>query len=238
MKTTLFVPGLWFNPEGPLGESLSQHFTVLDQCGLPSLKIRAQSLDSAITPGVTTLIGHSAGCSVVVEALKNLPETHNIRQVILLNPGPAKGVMFTPKDPIFWMMMKPQYQWAMIMRKQFMLSKKDFVTLLSQQVGEIESTMNNLKPDSGAFAQELTMCQFRRKEYLILPSETKLGIVSSEADKMVGSTRLKTERIYVRKDILELNKQKALHVPGGHLWTLENINTIMQRLSIRQGFQF
>lgn len=238
MKRTFFVPGLWFDSDGPIGKDLKQRFSVLDQRNIPSIDARADSLLTSLTPEVNTLIGHNAGCTVIAEALKKLPQDHSLKQIIFLNPAPARGVTFRPWDRIFWIIANPKYISLMLFCKSFLLSRKDFTKLLSLRVGEIDETLKNLAPDSGTFVRDLVLYQYRKQEPLTIPPEIRFTIVNSPGDKMVGSTEYKTERLYIPPHAKREHICGPIHTAGhGHIWTIQNIATTLLLLR-NEGFEF
>lgn len=175
----------------------------------------------------TTLIAHSAGCSVVAQVLQEKDFGNLIKRVIFLNPAPTAGVQFSPIDPIFWVM--PWYFKPMLTEKDFKLSRKHTMNLLSTPAGEIDSVMKNLTEDSGAFAKELTLMQFKKKFALReLPQSAQVSVVSCTKDRMVGSTWKKTENALAKK-----NKAVVVRYAEGHLWALQHIGQVLSDLQVK-----
>ncbi|MES2985769.1 MAG: alpha/beta hydrolase [Patescibacteria group bacterium] len=224
---TLFVPGLWFNPDGPIGEKLQERFerlTVLRHCGM-DLKSRVKNLKENIHPtDETTIVGHSAGCVVILEAMKELPAEHNIKNIILMNPAPVKGIKFGFKDELFWKMMYPPYVAAMMFGKKFELTPTHVGQLLSIQKEKLPAVCENFTPDSGKFARELVLNQFKQKERITIPKNIKLSVLESEGDMMIGST--------IKQTIHHLRLHNSGRVTttvrvGGHLWALQNAKEVV-----------
>lgn len=225
---TLFVPGLWFNPAGGIAQTLKRgKIEILSQVDLPSLSDRVKNLTSAILRNrYSTLIAHSAGCAVLAQTLQEKDFGNLIKRVIFLNPAPTAGVQFTPMDPIFWVM--PSYFKSMFTGKDFMLSRKHAMNLLSTPSSEIDAVMKNLTEDSGEFAKELTLMQFKKKFVLREFSQnTHVSVVSCTKDRMVGSTWKKTEDALSKR-----NKAVIIRYAEGHLWTLQNIGHVLQDLQV------
>lgn len=68
-----------------------------------------------------------------------------------------------------------------------MMTRSDTKKLLSLEEYQVDEMMKNLLPDSGAFARELTMRQYKRKITLDPPLGVKLFVATSKKDRMVGS---------------------------------------------------
>lgn len=211
---TLFVPGLWFNHGGPIAcRFRTQGVEILSLRGIPTLKERVgYLLDTLLHSSFETIIGHSAGCTVLTEAMRCFRSDCKTTRIVLLNPAPAQGIKFTPMDPIFWTMMKPQYLWAMATGKNFMLTDGDTKKLLSLEEHQVDEMMKNLLLDSGAFARELTMRQYKQKVTLNPPPGVKLFVATSKKDRMVGSAGgMKTVKQF---------GSNVIHTdvsPGGHM---------------------
>jgi hypothetical protein len=222
---TTFVPGLWFNPHGPIGQSLSKQFNVLDLCGIPTMQERVDKVIGHLRkcPEVTRIIAHSAGCPVVVEAMKHL-EDGRITKIILMNSAPAKGVWFMPWDPVFWV--TPKYTYHMLMGKDIMLSGREIQNLMSVDEGGLTNMMSNLQPDSGRFIREVVLSQYKRQEYFIDSPLTRLYVVNSNRDRMIGSTSRQTTRLLGGRR----KNAHRLEMGSGHMWPLQNIERVLDEL--------
>ena len=228
-KNTLVVPGLWFNPKGPIGQQLTNKgFTLVDLCGLPTQEYRTDMLVGAIRRNkeATTLIGHSAGCITVIETLlqfRELGEKHNITEVLLMNSGPLPGIKFMPWDPTFWV--TPKYTWSLLMGKDFCLSRNDVKNLLSTEEADLDEMMANLKPDSGRFVKEVVMRQYKPalKDVVDLGNNIEVTIVHSVNDRMIGSTGPKTSAL--------IFENYEFTIGAGHMWTMMNLPKVLEEIA-------
>jgi pimeloyl-ACP methyl ester carboxylesterase len=226
-ESTVFIPGLWFNPQGPLGMSLSEKFDVLDLCGIPTMQERVDKVIGHLRkhPKVTRIIAHSAGCAVAIEAMKQLDDDEGrVKKLILLNSAPAKGVKFMPWNPVFWV--TPKYTYHMLIGKDIMLTSREFQNLLSVDEGGLTNMMANLKPDSGRFIREVVLSQYKKQEYFTASPLTRLYVVNSRHDRMIGSTSHQTTRLLGGR---RKNAHK-LEMGDDHMWPLQNIERVLDEL--------
>ncbi len=222
---------MWFNPAGKLGQRLSEIFAMMDDMSsLGSVETRAKAVIGYLIrhPEITTLVGHSAGCTIIEEVLKTLPKEMKISKIVLMSPPPPKGKKFGRKDPVFWAMGK--YLWKMFTGKHFMLSRSDVKNLLSVSEEKVDEVMTNLKPDSGRFAREMTMRQFAKPELFFIPDGIKVAVVTSPDDRMVGGKGINvsgnTRRSFA-----------CISCGGGHLAPLQRIDNVISRLK-DMSFEF
>lgn len=193
MKKKLLVLGLWADGTGPLIENVVD-CDVLPMLGISTMKERAAKLLEYLRDhqSITTLIGHSAGCSVITEISQILPE--QVKTVMLLNPAPLPGVKFSLQDLAFWKMGKPRYLWAMLRCKPLALTHEDAGQLLGYPPSH--EIIRSLKPDSGQFIREITKRQlFWWKRPVKFRNTVLVILYRTRADRMIGTTQIKTEEL-------------------------------------------
>ena len=230
-ENTLFVPGLWLNPKGQLATKIGEDATVLDILGIPDIGSRILKLVNYLArhPEMTNLVGHSAGCYTISEAIK-CGLCPNVKKIVMLNPAPMPGIKFSPKDLVFWLLSKPAYLWAMITGKNIKLSRGDTKKLLSltdEQVDELIKG-DSLVADSGVFVRHIVMNQFRKPwdgEDIVRNNDISFTVVNADDDKMTGSTSKKTADLLCRFYRVPV----ILHIMGGHLFALLNFKDTVGR---------
>lgn len=213
-KNTLFVHGLWFNPKGPLAEKIGQHTTILDVLGMKTIGERVQALVECLeaNPQITNLVGHSAGCYVIATAIKN-GLCRSAKTIVLLNSAPMPGIKFSPFDAVFWALSKPGYLWKLFRGQDIKLSRSDTKKLLSLTDKDLENLGDSLVAESGAFTRHIVLNQFARPWSCIHPHPgTRIIMVNTTDDQMVGGTWVKTEKVF---DAVSVH-----HSTGGHMAAL------------------
>ena len=229
-ENTLFVPGLWLNPTGQLAAKIGEDATVLDILGIPNIGLRILKLVNYLEghPEVTNLVGHSAGCYVIAEAIR-CGLCRSVKKIVLLNPAPMPGTKFSPKDLVFWLLAKPSYLWRMITGKDIQLSRGDTKRLLSlteEQVAELTEG-NSLVADSGVFMRRIVLNQFAEPwDGTLVREDVAFTIVTADHDKMVDSTSRRTNDVLCRNYRIPV----VIHIPGGHLFTLRNFKDTVGRI--------
>lgn len=150
-KDKILAGGLWLKPDGLLAKKISKHNTeVLPLIGLDTVGQRLKVLYNSLQDNPdATLIGHSAGCLLILKAMQDglLEKT---KKVILLNPAPLRGMMFTPRDPVW--SKTPKYLFGkMIWGEKVLLSDEDTMNFLSLSREELTSLGDSFGPESGKF---------------------------------------------------------------------------------------
>lgn len=258
---TLFVGGLWLDPlRFPFGETFPET-SRLDRISFAnhpySIDARAQALKSYLDSnrGITQLIGHSAGCLVIKEALFgiNRVEDGRINKAVLLNPAPLPGVKMSLTDPLFWMILK--YGPRILTGKAVRLTLKEFsrlsVPLSRAQYAQMVSETANI-------LRELIIAQLKRKTPIPQTSTSVITYFAGNGDRMLGSTQPINEALWHGyRDIGLFNRWKrgeiqspvgkiatttALYggreeISGSHFGTIANFDLTLQLLRDRADFE-
>lgn len=172
-------------------------------------------------PSCTNLIGHSAGCAVIAEALSQelIPKT--VKKIVFLNPAPLPGTMFTPFDKIYWAM--PKYLMKLITGADIKLSSSDARKLMSLSSTQLENLGDSFLPDSGKFTRHMVLSQWIGKyKHKLDVSAFDFTIVAAKSDDMVGR---KTAGKVAKA--LFFGKKKIMEIEGGHLETLLRFETVV-----------
>lgn len=218
------IPGLWFNQDGPLAKKLVQDgYTILNLRGLKTLKDRTDAILTWLQehPGTRKIIAHSGACPVLVKALENWegPEM----EVILMNPGLLPGVMFTPRDPSYWVTFK--HLLSMMLGKDIMLSDKDFMSLLSIP----QESLSDLAPESGTYIYRgVVLPQFKFWHKVKVSNHINIVVILSEKDRIIGSTGFKTASALQRATG---GKAKVFQIGSGHMWSMNNLEKVVEAIN-------
>ena len=219
------VPGLWANSQGPLFQKLGNRFNIVNPCGLDTMEERVKLLIDHIeaNPQVETLIGHSAGCVLITETLKHLPDGM-IKKIILTNSGPLAGVKFMPWDPTI--MATLPHLVEILTGKPVAMSPSEAKNLFSLSDDEAEEMMPNLQADSGKFVWSTILRQYRRQEKFEASPSTEMVVVNAANDRIIGSTATKTTEFLTAAR--SSFRTKVVTLGYGHMWSLQNMDKVMQ----------
>jgi pimeloyl-ACP methyl ester carboxylesterase len=226
IEEKLVVPGIWFNPKGQLARKIeSEGYSVFGGLlGLDSQQERVERLVQYLRENrrIATLIGHSAGCVTIIEALRDGCVLDQVNKVVLMNSGPLPGTMFSLLDPTTRVTM--HHIGDLAKGRPFCLSEADAKYLLGE-----DTDMEDLAPDSGIFIRSILTQQLPWKKPRIqhLLSVPRLATVFSEDDNILGSTAKKTRRqLAVYNSIAHQN----LTIGSGHMYTLQNLPLVMEQV--------
>lgn len=191
---TLFVGGLWFNPNTVNVLSRKLHLNKVATATLDmqhTLAERAESVLARISgaPEITQVIAHSAGCLPVARILDLIKS--QVRTVVLLNPAPLPGVKFKPTDRLSKLTMK--YVFQILRGKAILPTHEEMKTVLGYDL--TAEAYGCLTKDSGRFLRELIKLQyFARQRPIIVPDGMKIVTYMplSGNDMMLGSTLKQT----------------------------------------------
>ncbi len=223
--SSLFVAGLWFDPtvESALTAQLppTSRMARLSLVGIPSLERRVKVLKEALCQlgaQCKTIIAHSAGCVVVVEALQELRRM-GITTVVLLNPAPLKGVPFWPWDKLWWVTITKMPR--LLAGKDISLNPGEKAKLFP---GISAGITNSFVPESGEFLRQMVFRQFGLKKKVIIPDSLRvLTFQAGKADCMLGSTQRTTVDLIGGEQLESLDD-------SSHLGTLVNFPKTLEVL--------
>lgn len=253
---TLFVGGLWFNPNSVNDLSRKLHLNKVAVATLDmrhSLAERATSLHDRISrsPEITQVIAHSAGCLPVAKILDLIKS--QVRTVVLLNPAPLPGVKFSPFDRLSKLTMK--YIFQILRGKPILPTHEEMKTVLGYDL--TAEAYGCLTKDSGRFLRELIKLQYFAKQRPVqVPEEIKLitYMPLSGNDMMLGSTLKQTIALWhgfksykalevARSAMTTQGKHLRAHAVeyGGacsetHISPLQEFDNLLDNLRCSNGF--
>lgn len=194
---TLFVGGLWFNPNTVNVLSRKLHLNdlqVATLAGEHSLASRAVLLHDRIanSPNITQVIAHSAACLPLAKILHQIK--HQVKTVVILNPAPLPGVKFGWNEPLAKLTRK--YMWQILRGKDILPSYEEMRTVLGETL--TQDLYNSLTTDSGLFLRELVQLQyFARRRPVDVPEGMKVvTYIAGVYDRMLGSTQYPTRALW------------------------------------------
>lgn len=253
---TLFVGGLWFNPNTVNVLSRKLHLNNLNTATLDmqhSLAERAESLLDRIShsPNITQIIAHSAGCLPVAKILDLIKS--QVQTVVLLNPAPLPGVKFKPSDRLSRLTMK--YIFQILRSKPILPTLTEMRSVLGHDLTQEEYAC--FAKDSGKFLRELIKLQYCARQHPVdAPEEMKVitFMPSNNTDMMLGSTLKQTVALWhgfkdyrafevARSAMTTQGKYLRAHAVeyGGacsltHLSPLQEFDNLLANLKVSNGF--
>lgn len=218
----LFLHGLWLNPNGFLAKEIEKaQVHVLPLLGMTMeqrLHAVLEYLDN--NKQIHTVVAHSAGCLVARHALEIGIFGSQIKKLILLNPAPLPGIPFTMKDKVWWAIFR--YLPKIFFDKKVGLTREHTLSLLSLDPEQLSVLEGDFLPDSSEFVRGIVLGQFQflEKDKEVLNRHgTKVVVVHTEGDNMVGTTPLKTVKRFLSAELVTMR--------GGHMYTLINFRQVV-----------
>ncbi len=228
MKTnnSVFVPGLWFNPNGRLAQTVSEHSSLLRVLGLNTIDERVDTLIHFLeeNPVTETIVGHSAGALVVAHAINRGLIPNRIQNIVLMNSAPFPGVMFGPTQLVTRTSVKylPKLTMLALANDSFMMSDEDNRRLL----GIGREDLGDVVPDSARFVLSAIRNQFRFQWRYPFTPAANLMIVNASQDDMVGRDMAK------RLDKWFFYKDRDARIIGGHMDSVINYSETLKILGL------
>lgn len=257
LPTTLFVAGLWLNPEP--NSYLTQRFPGqnrmirLSLVGEDTIQSRADKLVATLhqNPSINQIVAHSAGTLAVHAALERIKT--QVKTAVLLNPAPLPGVMFGMFDPMFRVTLA---NWrGLYFGKTLKPSLAQMKVLLNRPDLDV-SVYDQFLPDSSQFMRSLVNGQYGRKRVVNIPQGIRIiTYIGGESDTMLGSTQYKTTALWhgyktrrelliarndrrgADRDRLEMDAQEGGRICHSHVLPVQRFDHTMELLSMNTGFE-
>lgn len=257
IPTTLFVGGLWLNPEQD--GFLTRRFPNTDRMvrlslvGEPTIESRADKLVTTLHqhPSINQIVAHSAGTLAVHAALERIKG--QVKTAVLLNPAPLPGIMFGVFDPMFRVTLA---NWrGLYFGKTLKPSLAQMRVLLGQPNLDV-SVYDQFVPDSSKFMRSLVNGQYGRKRVVNVPKGMRIiTYIGGELDHMLGSTQYKTISLWhgyrshrdlliarwdkkgADRERLEMDAQEGGRICHSHVLPVQRFDHTLEFLAERTGFE-